>query len=134
MPHFIGTMFWVSTATILLFSNFQKNVFKGILTTLTSLPFSILGSFSDTVSYFRLYAVGIAGATVSTSFNSMLLNSMDNILTGVLAVVFLCLAHALNIALGCMSVIVHGMRLNLLEFSGHLGMSWTGRRYEPFRE
>jgi V/A-type H+-transporting ATPase subunit I len=33
-----------------------------------------------------------------------------------------------------MSVIVHGVRLNLLEFSGHLGQGWTGRAYQPFRE
>jgi len=134
MPHYAVWMFTVGAVLTLVFSNFQKNVFKGMLTTLISLPFSILGSFSDTFSYLRLYAVGIAGATVSTSFNDMLLGTGHSALGLVIAVVFLFLIHALNMVLGCMSVIVHGVRLNLLEFSGHLGMSWTGRRYEPFRE
>ncbi len=134
MPAWTGIVFLAGAALTLVFTHFQRNVFKGMLQTLSSLPFSILGSFSDTVSYLRLYAVGIAGATVSASFNGMLLGSMDGLLNGILGAVVLFFAHALNIVLGCMSVIVHGVRLNLLEFSGHLGMAWTGRPYEPFRE
>jgi len=42
--------------------------------------------------------------------------------------------HALNIVLGLMAIIVHGIRLNLLEFSGHLGMQWSGKEYSPFKE
>jgi V/A-type H+-transporting ATPase subunit I len=30
--------------------------------------------------------------------------------------------------------VVHGVRLNMLEFSGHLGMEWTGKPYKPFKE
>jgi len=33
-----------------------------------------------------------------------------------------------------MAVIVHGIRLNMLEFSGHLNMQWSGREYKPFKE
>jgi V/A-type H+-transporting ATPase subunit I len=134
MPRCMIWMFTAGALLTLVFSNFQKNVVKGMLTTLTSLPFSILGSFSDTFSYLRLYAVGIAGATVSASFNDMLLGTGHSVLGLVVAVVFLFLIHILNMAMGCMAVIVHGVRLNLLEFSGHLGMSWTGIPYEPFRE
>ena len=36
--------------------------------------------------------------------------------------------------LNVLSVIVHGVRLNTLEFSSHLGMSWSGFAYEPFCE
>jgi len=31
-------------------------------------------------------------------------------------------------------VVVHGIRLNVLEFSSQLGMEWSGYNYEPFRE
>ena len=41
--------------------------------------------------------------------------------------------HGLNIVLGCMSLIVHGVRLNMLEFSGHLNMEWSGITYKPFK-
>jgi V/A-type H+-transporting ATPase subunit I len=36
--------------------------------------------------------------------------------------------------LNVLSVLVHGVRLNTLEFTGHLGMSWSGHSYEPFSE
>jgi V/A-type H+-transporting ATPase subunit I len=33
-----------------------------------------------------------------------------------------------------LSVVVHGVRLNVLEFSNHLGLEWSGFAYNPFRE
>ena len=51
-----------------------------------------------------------------------------------IAVFVLLAGHALNIVLGLMSIIVHGVRLNMLEFSGHLGMEWSGKEYAPFKE
>ncbi len=44
------------------------------------------------------------------------------------------IGHGLNLIMGLLSVVVHGVRLNLLEFSGQLGMEWTGVVYDPFRE
>ena len=41
--------------------------------------------------------------------------------------------HLLNVAMALMSVLVHGIRLNTLEFSGHIGVEWGGRPYRPFR-
>ena len=34
--------------------------------------------------------------------------------------------------LSAMGVLVHGVRLNALEFSSHIGLSWTGFAYDPF--
>jgi len=42
--------------------------------------------------------------------------------------------HGLNIVLGPLSVLVHGVRLNVLEFSSHANISWSGFAYEPLRE
>ena len=44
------------------------------------------------------------------------------------------LGHTLNIVMCLLSVIVHGVRLNILEFSNQLGMEWSGYKYDPFRE
>jgi len=41
--------------------------------------------------------------------------------------------HAINIMLGPISVLVHGIRLNVLEFSGHAGLSWSGTTYKPLK-
>jgi V/A-type H+-transporting ATPase subunit I len=48
--------------------------------------------------------------------------------------VILLIGHGLNMAMAALSVVVHGVRLNVLEFSGHLGMEWTGIPYDPFRD
>ena len=31
-----------------------------------------------------------------------------------------------------MSVLVHGLRLNTLEFSNHMQINWEGKAYKPF--
>ena len=115
--------------------NFQKNVFKGIAKTLSSLPLDIISSFSDVVSYLRLFAVGYATVTVALSFNGMAGQlGFGSVVTSLISSLILFLGHSLNIILALMSVIVHGIRLNMLEFSGHLNMQWSGRPYAPFKE
>ncbi len=96
-------------------------------------PFSIIGSFTDVLSYIRLFAVGMAGSCIAASFNSMGMDvakaSPWFIIFGVATI--LC-GHLLNIALGIMGVLVHGVRLNTLEFSNHTGLSWSGQKFKPF--
>jgi V/A-type H+/Na+-transporting ATPase subunit I len=128
-------MLWVGIAVILLFGNFQRNIFKGMLATLITLPLSVIGSFSDVVSYVRLFAVGFAGFIVASSFNSMAVGAgIDSIVSGIVAALIMFVSHALNLTLCCMSVLVHGVRLNMLEFSGHVGVQWTGKPYAPFKD
>ena len=125
----------VGAVLIVLFSNPQKNLLKGILTSLADLPLSIISSFSDIVSYLRLFAVGYATVVVASSFNNMAIGSgIDNLASGLGAAIILVFGHSLNILLGIMAVVVHGIRLNMLEFSGHLNMQWSGKPYEPFKE
>ena len=40
--------------------------------------------------------------------------------------------HSLNLLLCAMGVLVHGVRVNTLEFSAHLGLQWSGVAYRPF--
>ena len=66
--------------------------------------------------------------------NMALRIGFNNIMGGFVSALILFLGHALNILLGLMAVIVHGIRLNMLEFSSHLGMQWSGIEYKPFKE
>lgn len=104
---------------------------------LTTLFFDVIGNFVDVVSYIRLYAVGMASLAVAQAFNALALGS-DGRLSGGLAtlgaVLILFAGHALNMLLCLMSVLVHGVRLNTLEFSGHIGLEWGGFPYEPFEK
>jgi V/A-type H+-transporting ATPase subunit I len=135
LPGFVGILFLVGVILIGFFTHFQKNIFKGFLQTLSNLPLDIINTFSDVVSYIRLFAVGLATVIVASSFNEMAIGTgIDSILGGILAVIVLLFGHALNITLAMMSVLVHGVRLNMLEFSGHVGIQWSGKKYTPFKE
>lgn len=133
LPDFMLMLLTSGAVLVLIFSNFQKNIFKGMMQTLTSLPLDMISAFSDVVSYIRLFAVGLATVIVAQSFNEMAISiGAGTIAGGVLAALVLFAGHALNIILALMAVVVHGIRLNMLEFSGHLGMQWSGKAYRPF--
>lgn len=90
-----------------------------------------ISAFGNIMSYIRLFAVGLASLAIAQSFNDMALGF--NGFLKVAGIFIFVIGHALNLVMGLLSVIVHGVRLNLLEFSGQLGMEWTGVAYEPFK-
>ncbi len=119
------------------FSNYEGSVVKSILSSLTNIVSVLLGVvnvFSDIVSYIRLWAVGLAGAAISATVNELAGPLLGNFMFMVLAIILLVFGHGLNMILNILSVIVHGIRLNTLEFSSHLDMSWSGHKFMPFEE
>ncbi len=119
-----------------IFSNYDGSLGASILEScknIVSVLLGVVNVFSDIVSYIRLWAVGLAGGAISATVNDMAGPMLGGaiIFLGVLLLVF---GHGLNMILNVLSVIVHGVRLNTLEFSSHLGMSWSGFAYEPFCE
>ena len=120
-----------------IFANYEGSVVKSILASLTNIVSVLLGIFnlfSDIVSYIRLWAVGLAGAAISATVNELAGPLFGNFLFMILAIFLLVFGHGLNMVLNVLSVIVHGIRLNTLEFSSHLGMSWSGHKFKPFEE
>jgi V/A-type H+-transporting ATPase subunit I len=98
------------------------------------LPLNLISNFVDVVSYVRLYAVGMATFAVASAFNEMgaaLLGGVLGTLAGALVIFF---GHTLNIMLASMGVLVHGVRLNTLEFATHLGLQWSGVPFNPFAQ
>jgi len=96
-----------------------------------------ISCFSNTMSYIRLYAVGMAGFAIGNSFDTMAEGVFHSapIIVGLVGFLFVVLiGHSLNLVMSLLSVIVHGIRLNILEFSNQLGMEWSGYKYDPFRE
>ena len=119
------------------FSNYEGSIIKSILSSLTNIVSVLLGVvnvFSDIVSYIRLWAVGLAGAAISATVNELAGPLLGNFMFMILAIILLVFGHGLNMILNILSVIVHGIRLNTLEFSSHLDMSWSGHKFNPFKE
>lgn len=119
------------------FSNYEGSIIKSVLTSLVNIVSVLLGVvnvFSDIVSYIRLWAVGLAGAAISATVNELAGPLLGNFMFMIIAIVLLVFGHGLNMILNVLSVIVHGIRLNTLEFSSHLDMSWSGHKFQPFKE
>lgn len=119
------------------FANYEGSIVKSIIESLVNIVSVLLGIFnlfSDIVSYIRLWAVGLAGAAISATVNELAGPLFGNFMFMILAIVLLVFGHGLNMILNVLSVIVHGIRLNTLEFSSHLGMSWSGHKFKPFEE
>lgn len=119
------------------FANYDGSVVESIMASVKGIISVLLGVvniFSDIVSYIRLWAVGLAGAAISNTVNAMAGPILGYAVLFAAALLLLVFGHGLNMVLNLLSVIVHGVRLNTLEFSTHLGMSWSGFKYSPFSE
>ena len=136
IPGFTKWLFISGGVLVAFFSMEGKTIWSSIANSLSGLPLSLINGFSDIVSYVRLFAVGLATSTVAASFNNMILpDGLEGmtIIGFVLAALGLLVGHALNIVLALMAVMVHGIRLNMLEFAGHVGVQFSGEAYDPFK-
>lgn len=74
--------------------------------------------FGDVLSYMRLFALGLASASLALTFNHLaehVLRDMPG--PGLLfSILILLLGHSLNLLLCILSGLVHGLRLNFIEF------------------
>ncbi len=123
-------------AANLMFGAYNGNFLKSVLGGLQNfIPIFLgtVGAFADIVSYIRLWAVGLAGSSLGLVINDMGGGMIKPVLMAAVGVLLLLFGHALNFVLCVLSVVVHGVRLNMLEFSSHLGMEWSGIKYDPFR-
>ena len=122
---------------VIVFSRQEGRFFHGVAMGVANLLTTFLSSisaFADIISYIRLFAVGLAGIEISKSFNGIAAGLGTGSLGILIGGIILLFGHSLNMAMGALSVVVHGVRLNMLEFSGHLGMEWSGKPYKPFKE
>ncbi|MCY3975407.1 MAG: hypothetical protein OXF02_07705 [Simkaniaceae bacterium] len=83
--------------------------------------------FADVLSYLRLYALGIAGIILAETFNS--LGARVGFVGGFLIVL---LGQAMNIAVGVMGGVIHGLRLNFIEWYHHC-FEGGGKLFHPLK-
>lgn len=99
-----------------------KNGWTGIFEVMV-----LIQVFADTLSYLRLYALGLAGAIVGSTINEIA--SGMPLIVGVILIV---ISHFVNIILGTMSGIIHGLRLNFLEWY-HYSFEGGGKQFQPLK-
>ena len=88
----------------------------------------VIQIFGDILSYMRLYALGLSG--------SLLTATMIDLAASVplfFAILILAFGHVVNIVLGIMGGVIHGLRLNFLEWY-HYSFEGGGRMFNPLRK
>ena len=134
MPFFMKIVLGISIVLIACFM-LKKHELKAGAADLGMLPLNIISCLGDIISYVRLFAVGLAGVKVAENFNEMALSLDLPLYVKIVPIaLILLLGHALNFAMAGLSVLVHAVRLNTLEFSNHKGISWAGIPFTPFRK
>lgn len=122
---------------VLFFSGHAQNQpfkvgFKKSLGGAFSAFLNTISAFGNVMSYIRLFAVGIASVAISESFNGLASGLLHGPLI-IFGILILVIGHSLNFVLGLLSVVVHGIRLNVMEFSSQCEIEWAGIEYHPFR-
>jgi V/A-type H+-transporting ATPase subunit I len=125
-------LFATGIVLAILFTNPQANVLRAIGEGLGTVALSLMSNFTDVISYIRLFAVGLATLAIAETTNTLSRELGGGVLAA--GVVIILIGHSLNIILGPMSVLVHGVRLNVLEFSGHANVTWSGFPFEPLKD
>ncbi len=83
--------------------------------------------FADVLSYLRLYALALAGMVMASTFNELAVKV--GVIGGIFVVLF---GHVTNLSLTVMSGVIHGLRLNFLEWY-HYSFEGGGRLFNPLR-
>lgn len=83
--------------------------------------------FADVISYVRLYALALAGMIIANMSNTLGVEA--GLFAGALIII---VGHTCNLGLSLMAGIIHGLRLNFLEWY-HYSFEGDGRIFNPLR-
>ncbi len=114
-----------------------KNVFLNFGTGLWNTYNMASGLLGDTLSYIRLFAIGLTGAILGSVFNTLAFTMTEdlNIVARVICtLLILLLGHSINIALCTVSSLVHPLRLIFVEYYKNAEFEGGGKAYEPFKK
>ena len=113
----------------------EKNIFVGILKTLGSF-YNSLSFVSDTLSYSRLYALGLATGVIASTINLIAIILKETLkIPGISLLLFvfvLIFGHFFNIIINLLGAFVHSARLQFVEFFPKF-LEGGGRAFQPLK-
>ena len=133
----------VSGLGIYIFNKPGRNPIVNVLSGLYDTYNVASGLIADVLSYVRLYALGLSGGILGSTFNTlgmMFIGNPETTNTGllvleiVLAIVVLLFGHVLNILLSSLGAFVHPLRLTFVEYFKNAGYEGKGTMYKPFKK
>jgi V/A-type H+-transporting ATPase subunit I len=122
---------------VLLYNSPGKNVLLNFGSGLWNTYNMVFGLLGDTLSYIRLFAVGLTGSILGGVFNSLAVSMTESLPW---AARFVCMAlillvgHGLNFGLCMISSLVHPVRLIFVEYFKNSEYEGGSKEYAPFKK
>jgi V/A-type H+-transporting ATPase subunit I len=133
-PFIMYPVFGISGILIFIFNDPDANPLISSLKGIWDAYGMLSGVFGDTLSYIRLFALGISSAILGLVVNTIGMQILGISYIGpVLFVIFLLFGHGLTISLAVLGAFVHPMRLTFVEFYKNAGFTGGGKAYNPFK-
>ena len=129
----------ISAMGIYLFNTPGRNPLLNIGSGLWDTYNMATGILGDTLSYIRLYALGLAGGMLGGAFNNLGLMIMGGSTAGATwqwlpFILILVVGHILNLAMSALGAFVHPLRLTFVEYFKNSGYEGKGTLYSPFKK
>ena len=129
----------ISAMGIYLFNTPGRNPLLNIGSGLWDTYNMATGILGDTLSYIRLYALGLAGGMLGGAFNNLGLMIMGGSTAGATwqwlpFILILVVGHILNLAMSALGAFVHPLRLTFVEYFKNSGYEGKGTLYTPFKK
>ena len=141
LPETIKTVFIgiavIGLVVAYLYNSPGKNIFLNFGTGLWNTYNMASGLLGDTLSYIRLFAIGLTGAILGGVFNQLAVDmteGMNIVLRAVCMLLILLVGHAINIGLCTISSLVHPLRLIFVEYYKNAEFEGGGKEYRPFKK
>lgn len=141
LPLWITCTLWAIVGGCVLLALLWNSPGKGIFFNLGAGLWNTYGVVSgllgDTLSYIRLFAIGLTGAILGQVFNRLAMTvttGMSIYVAIPLGLFILLLGHTINFALSMISSFVHPVRLIFVEYFNNSEYEGGGKPYEPLKE
>ena len=141
LPETVKTVFIgiavIGLVVAYLYNSPGKNIFLNFGTGLWNTYNMASGLLGDTLSYIRLFAIGLTGAILVGVFNQLAVDmteGMNIVLRAVCMLLILLVGHAINIGLCTISSLVHPLRLIFVEYYKNAEFEGGGKEYRPFKK
>lgn len=119
----VGLVFIFSGIALAISAAVYKNGLLGLAEAM-----NLIQVFGDTLSYLRLYALGLSGSILSAT-----INHLAGHLPFIIAIFLIIAGHLINMVLGLMGGVIHGLRLNFIEWY-HYSFDGGGRKFNPLKK
>ena len=141
LPETVKTVFIgiavIGLVVAYLYNSPGKNIFLNFGTGLWNTYNMASGLLGDTLSYIRLFTIGLTGAILGGVFNQLAVDmteGMNIVLRAVCMLLILLVGHAINIGLCTISSLVHPLRLIFVEYYKNAEFEGGGKEYRPFKK